>query len=405
MTTDTQTGIQGHCDPRFNRVRDVLEQQIANGEHVGYGVAVYHRGEKAVDLWGGLADEAEGTPWVENTMAVSYSVTKGLTSTCLHVLADRGLVDYQSPVTTYWPEFGQNGKEAITVYHLLTHQAGMAPVPGTMHGADLYDWAAVIKGLEEMAPAWEPGTESGYHANTYGFLVGEVIRRVSGKTVGQFLRNEICAPLGLRDMYIGAPAEVDGQIAKLVSKPSPPSDEMVKRMQERVAAGLPLVDPLLERAFGAPPGGLMAANQGPNPLDTFEGRRSEQPSANGVMTARDAARMYACLANGGELDGTRLMSPERVKTMSKLQTRRPDKVLSVDIAWSLGYMNGGFADRALGMRETAFGHPGVGGAVAFCDPEIDMAFAFTTNAVASDGLATGRSLPLATAAREAIEGS
>lgn len=255
MTTRTESGtqavIQGACDSRFEGVRDVLAQQIADGEHVGYGVAVYHRGEKVVDLWGGLADEGEGRPWAENTMAVSYSTTKGLTSTCLHVLADRGLVDYDAPVATYWPEFAQNGKDKITVYHLLTHQAGMAPVPGTMHGTDLYDWAAVIKGLEEMAPAWEPGTESGYHANTYGFLVGEVIRRVSGKTVGTFLREEICAPLGLRDMYIGAPAEVDGQIAKLVSKPSPPSEEMVKRMQERVAAGLPLVDPLLERAFGS----------------------------------------------------------------------------------------------------------------------------------------------------------
>lgn len=406
MTTQTETGIHGSCDPRFEGMREVLAQQIENGEHVGYGVAVYHRGQQVVDLWGGLSDEAAGTPWAEKTMSVSYSVTKGLTSTCLHILADRGLVDYQAPVAAYWPEFAQGsfarGKDGITVYHLLTHQAGMAPVPGTMHGTDLYDWGAVIKGLEEMAPAWEPGTDSGYHANTYGFLVGEVIRRVGGKTVGTFLRDEVCEPLGLRDMYIGAPAEVDGQIARLVSKPSPPSEEMVKRMQERVAAGLPLIDPLLERAFGAPPGGLMAAGQGPNPLDTFEGRRSEQPSANGVMTARDAARLYACLANGGELDGVRLMSAERVKQMSALQTKRADKVLTVEIAWSLGYMNGGFEDRALGMRTTAFGHPGVGGAVAFCDPEIDMSFAFVTNAVASDGLATGRSLPLANAARKAI---
>ena len=402
MGTATETSINGTCDPAFAGVRDRLAQQIAGGEHIGFGVSVYHRTKKVVDLWGGLADEDTSKPWAENTMAVSFSVTKGLVSTCLHMLADRGLVDYNAPVAKYWPEFAQNGKEAITVYHLLTHQAGMAPVPGAMHGADMYDWEKIIHGLEEMAPAWEPGTASGYHAMTYGFLVGEVIRRVSGRSVGKFLRDEICGPLGLRDMYIGAPAEVDGQIAKLTARPTAPSAEIIEDMQKRLAAGEPLFSPLLERAFAAPPGGLLAASLGPNPLDTFEGRRAEIPAANGVMTARDAARLYACLANGGELDGVRLMSPERVRTMSALQTRRPDKVLTIEIAWSLGYMNGGFEDRALGLRDTAFGHPGVGGAVAYCDPEIEMSFAFTTNAVASDGLATGRSLPLANAAREAI---
>lgn len=402
MTSMTEAGIQGSCEPAFEGVRDVLAAQVAAGEHIGYGVAVYHRGKPVVDLWGGLADEDAGTPWRQNTMAISYSTTKGLASTCLHMLVDRGLVDYDARVATYWPEFAQNGKDKITVYHVLTHQSGMAPVPDGMHGADFNNWDAVIKGLEVMAPAWEPGTVSGYHAMTYGFLVGEIIKRVSGKSVGTFLRDEICGPLGLHDMYIGAPAEVDDQIAKLKARQSPPTPEMIEEMQRRVAAGEPLIPPLLEKSFGAPPGGLMAAGQGPNPLDTFEGRRAEIPSANGVMTARDGARMYACLANGGELDGVRLMSAARVKTMSALQTKRADKVLQLDIAWSLGYMNGSIEGRALGPRETAFGHPGVGGAVAYADPEIEMSFAFVTNAVASDGLATGRSLPLADAARDAI---
>lgn len=402
MTSTTDVGIQGICDPAFSGVRDALASQIDAGEHIGYGVAVFHRGKPVVDLWGGLADEDAGTPWTERTMAISYSTTKGLTSVCLHMFADRGLVDYEAPVARYWPEFAQNGKDGITVYHVLTHQSGMAPVPDGMHGAAFNDWDAVIRGLETMAPAWEPGTASGYHAMTYGFLVGEIIRRVSGKSVGTFLRDEVCAPLGLRDMYIGAPVNVDGQIARLKGRQTPPSAEMIAEIQRRVAAGEPLIPPLMEKAFGAPPGGMMAAAQGPNPLDTFEGRRAEIPSANGVMTARDGARLYACLANGGELDGVRLMSRERVKAMSALQTKRTDEVLTVEIAWSLGFMNGGFEDRALGTRTTAFGHPGVGGAVAFCDPEIEMSFAFVTNAVASDGLATGRSLPLANAARAAI---
>lgn len=394
--------LGGESKPPFGAVRDVLEEQFARGEHIGAGVSIYHRGEKVVDLWGGLADEDAGKPWAADTMAVSFSTTKGLTAVCLHMLADRGLVDYQAPVAAYWPEFAQHGKEKITVYHLLTHQAGMAPVPGTMHGADLYDWDNVIHAIEEQAPAWEPGAESGYHAMTFGYLVGEVIRRASGRTVGTFLRDEVCGPLGLQDMYIGAPPEVEPRIAKLKSKGSP-TPEMIQQIQERLAAGEPLVDPLMERAFAAPPGGMFGQSQGDNPMDTYEAHRVEIPAANGVMTARDLARLYACLANGGELDGVRLMSAERVRTMSAVQTCREDKVLHTDIAWSLGFMNGGIEGRAQGPRASAFGHPGVGGSVGYCDPEIGLAFGFTTNALAMDGLATGRAAELAAVARTAAE--
>ena len=178
---------------------------------------------------------------------------------------------------------------------------------------------------------------------------------------------------------------------------------MIQQIQERLAAGEPLVDPLMERAFAAPPGGMFGQSQGDNPMDTYEAHRVEIPAANGVMTARDLARLYACLANGGELDGVRLMSAERVRTMSVVQTCREDKVLHTDIAWSLGFMNGGIEGRAQGPRATAFGHPGVGGSVGYCDPEIGLAFGFTTNALAMDGLATGRAAELAAVARTAAE--
>lgn len=403
IASDTNMAVQGVVEPAFEPVRELLEQQVANGDHIGYGVCVYHHGRKVADLWGGLADEDTKLPWNEDTMAVSFSTTKGLTATCLHILADRGLVGYEKPVSTYWPEFAQNGKDKITVYHLLTHQAGLAPVPGELSGADLFDWDLVIKGIEEQAPAWEPGTESGYHAVTFGFLVGEVVRRVSGKRIGQFLADEVCAPLGLKDMYIGAPESVDARIAKLKSRMTI-TTEMMQQLQERLAAGGPLIDPMLERAMGAKPGSMGTQDNGEaNQFDTPEAHRAEIPAANGIMTARDLARMYACLGNGGELEGARLMSAERVRIMSKQQTKRPDKIIMVEVGWALGYMTGGIEGWPQGPRESAFGHAGLGGSIGFCDPEIGMAFGFTTNALAMDLIGYGRTAALAQAARTCAE--
>ena len=395
--------IKGTTDPAFAPVRELLEEQFANNEHIGAGVAVYHRGALVADLWGGLADEDTKRPWEKDTMAVSFSTTKGLTATCLHILADRGLVDYQAPVGTYWPEFAKKGKEKITVYHLLTHQAGLAPVPEGLYGADLFDWERVIHGIEEQEPAWEPGTESGYHAVTFGFLVGEVVRRVSGKRIGTFLREEVCAPLGLQDMYIGAPESVEPQIAKLKNRMTMTS-EMMEQIAERMKAGEPLVNPLTERAMGARPGPWASGERSDEqPFDTPEGHRAEIPAANGVMTARDLARMYACLGGYGEIDGVRLMSEERVRIMSERQTYRPDKVIMVEIGWALGYMTGGSEGWPQGPRVSAFGHAGLGGSIGFCDPEIGMAFGFTTNALAMDLIGYGRTAKLAESARLCAE--
>ena len=395
--------VQGTNEQAFAPLRELVEKQFADGEHIGAGVCVYHHGRKVADLWGGLANEDEKTPWNADTMAVSFSTTKGLTATCLHILADRGLVDYQAPVAEYWPEFARNGKAHITVYHLLTHQAGLAPVPDGIYDEALYDWERVIHGLEDEAPAWEPGTESGYHAVTFGFLVGEVVRRVTGKRIGRFLQDEVCGPLGLRDMFIGAPESAEPRIARLKNR-MVITPELMQQAQERLARGEPMVSPLTERAMGARPGQMLSGEQNEtNIFDTPEAHRAEIPAANGVMTARDLARMYACLGNYGELDGVRLMSEERVRIMSKQQTRRPDKVIMVEVGWALGYMTGGIEGWPQGPRETAFGHAGLGGSIGFCDPEIEMAFGFTTNALAMDLIGYGRTAALGDAARTCAE--
>ena len=392
------TEMKGKVEPAFAAAHDELADQFANDKHIGAAVCVYHRGEKVVDIWGGLADEDAGTPWESDTLALSYSTTKGLTATCLHVLADRAEVDYQAPVATYWPEFGKLGKEQITVYHVLTHQAGLPQVPEGLYGKDLFDWDRVIEGIENEEPAWEPGAETGYHANTFGFLVGEIVRRVSGKRIGAFLREEVCKPLGIDgEMFIGAPERVEPQIAKLKNR-----IEVTPELTKRFQAARDNPDPLRARAMGIRPGEGMSGET-TNHADTPEGHRAEMPSTSGIMTARALARLYACLGNGGELDGVRIMSDERVKIMSERQTLKPDRIITVPVGFALGFMCGGTEGWPQRPRVSAFGHAGLGGSVGFCDPEIDMAFGLTLNAIAMDLIGYGRTSQLAKAARECAE--
>ena len=395
---ETMRTVRGHVEPAFAPVSDVLEQQVTNGEHIGAGVCVYHRGRKVVDIWVGLADEDARKPWQADTLALSYSTTKGLTATCLHVLADRGLVDYAAPVARYWPEFAQNGKEQITVYQVLTHQAGLPQVPEGLHGDDLFDWERVIHGIEKEAPVWEPGTESGYHALTFGFLVGEIVRRASGKRIGAFLRDEVCVPLGIADeMFIGAPESAEPQVAKLKNRIAL-TPELLAQFQAMQANP----DPLRARALGMRPNeGIGAA--GGDHFDTPQGHRAEVPAANGIMTAGALARLYACLGNYGKLDGVRILSEECVRTMSQRQTFRPDRIIVVPVGYALGYMTGGTEGWPQGPRVTAFGHAGLGGSIGFCDPEIGMAFGLTLNALAMDLIGYGRTARLADAARRCAE--
>ena len=401
MTVE-QAQVQGTIEPGFEALRDLLEEQFAKGEHIGAGVSVYHHGRKVVDVWGGLANEDTKKPWLADTMAVSYSTTKGLTATCLHVLADRGLVDYQAPVSKYWPEFAQNGKEKITglppadasVRHGARARRAVRRRPARLGARD-------PRASRRMRRRGTPGEYSGYHALTFGFLVGEVVRRVSGKSIGAFLRDEVCTPLGIADeMFIGAPESVEPRIAKLKNRMTV-TPEMIKQFQAAQTADSAEAT-LRARAMGmrpnAAPGG-----EGEDWLDTPAGHRAEVPAVSGIMTARALARMYACLGNYGELDGVRLMSEATVRTMSKQQTYRPDRILVMPMGWAMGYMTGGTEGWPQGPRVTAFGHAGFGGSIGLCDPEIEMAFGFTTNALAMDLIGYGRTAALAGAARACCE--
>jgi CubicO group peptidase (beta-lactamase class C family) len=387
--------VQGIVKPGFEGVREAFSKQFDDGLQIGASVAVYLRGELVVNLWGGQTAPEGGEPWREETMTICYSTTKGLTATALHVLADRGLVEYEAPVSKYWPEFAQNGKDSITVYHLLTHQAGIPQIPDGVTIDNVTNWDAVVRELAMLAPVWEPGTDSGYHALNFGWLVGEVVRRVDGRSLGTFLREEVTQPLGITKMYVGAPESEEPNIAQLYSAPeTPEAAAMRKAFMES--------DSLTVRAMG----GKMSSEDGPNLQDVLnsrEGHAAEIPAVSGIMCARDLARFYACLANYGELDGVRIMSEATVRKMSELQTQRPDKVIMLPIGWSLGYMNGGMVGWPQGMRKTSFGHPGLGGSVGFADPEIGMSFGFVPNLLMNDLIGAGRGAALAEAARGAID--
>jgi CubicO group peptidase (beta-lactamase class C family) len=389
--------VQGHVEPGFEPVREVFEKQFTEGLNVGGSVAVNLRGKPVVNLWGGTTAPDGGEPWREETMTIVYSTTKGLTATCLHVLADRGRVHYDDLVSKYWPEFARNGKDKITVRHLLTHQAGIPQMPEGLRTGDLLDWHTMVRALEELSPVWEPGTDTGYHALDFGWLVGEIVRRIDGRSLGTFLHEEICKPLGIKKLFVGAPESEEPSIAPLHSPARTPEQEaMAKAWMEG--------NTLITRAMGIAidPDDTGASLH--DVLNTRLGHAAELPAVSGVACARDLARFYACLANYGELDGVRILSEATVRRMSEEQSHRPDRVIiGIPIRWSLGYMNGGDPMWPQGPRKTSFGHPGAGGSVGFADPEIGMSFGYVPNMMAIAELTgIGRASALADAARACI---
>jgi CubicO group peptidase (beta-lactamase class C family) len=331
-------------------VRAYLEGLVADGSQLGFQLAAYLHGELVVDAWAGVADRATGRPVDGDTLFTVFSVGKGIVATCVHLLAERGRLDYDAPVARYWPAFGAKGKERITVRHALTHQAGLPQPPAGTAISDLADWEKMCAGIADLAPMWEPGTQTGYHAYTFGWIVGEVIRRIDGRSIGQFVQEEICAPLGTQDFYFGIPDAVEPRVA------------VYELSQQEQMAPRPAADSLLERAFP------YAWRDQQNRPDL---RRAAIP-ALGIGTARAVARHYAALIGDG-VDGVRLLPPDRVRIATALQTDAPDAVLSGTPRKALGYMLGGTANSPMGTRPTAFGHHGYGGSQGFADPEVGLA--------------------------------
>jgi CubicO group peptidase (beta-lactamase class C family) len=311
-----------------------------------------------------------------DTLFPSFSTTKGVAATALHILADRGIIDYQAPVAKYWPEFAANGKGAITVAQAMSHQAGLHTTPPNDVSLD---WDRAIDFIANGVPAWEPGTATGYHALTYAWVVGGIVQGASGRHIKDVIQEDIARPLGVEgEMYVGIPDGIEDRLAWL-QNPEPPTPEQAAKSP---MAALPEDHDF----FKAMPrtGGLN--------FNDMEVRKACIPSANGHFSARALAKMYAALANGGEVDGARLVSPERIALMSTIQVDTPDRVIFMPIRKSIGFFNGGVTmgqHGATGPRETAFGHPGAGGSIAFADPEVGLSIAVTINKMMSTLQAEG----------------
>ncbi|GGP68394.1 serine hydrolase domain-containing protein [Streptomyces sindenensis] len=363
------TQIHGHCDDRFAGVRDAFEENFTERGELGAAVTVLVDGAPVVDLWGGWADAARTRPWERGTLVNVWSTGKGPTALCAHVLADRGLLDLDAPVADYWPEFAAHGKESVLVRHLLSHRSGVAGPDTPLTLEELYDWETACARLAATAPWWEPGTRSGYHAISYGFLVGEVVRRITGLRPGAFLRQEITGPLGI-DFTFGLPESETHRLAELVQ-------ERPDRAAQ--AALLDRMTPVAVASLLNPPTGRAVAN-------TPAWRGAEIPAANGHGTARAVAALYGILAGRGSLDGHRILSEKAAARAGEGQGACRDLVLGdgfrheTEIA--LGFWLSG-ANRSYGPDPRALGHDGAGGSCGLADPDAAISLGYVMNRMGS----------------------
>jgi CubicO group peptidase (beta-lactamase class C family) len=376
--------IHGRCDPRFAAVAQVFEENFRLRDEVGAAVAVTWHNEPVVDLWAGHADQGRSAPWQRDTLVNVYSTTKGITAICAHRLVDEGRLDLDAPVARYWPEFAQNGKEAIPVRWLLSHRCGLPAVRELLPGEALYDWDAMTAALAAEPPWWTPGEKHGYEAITFGWLVGEVVRRIAGKSLGAYLRDEIAAPLGL-DFHVGLPDAEHGRVAEMsLLPPAPPGEEGLELAE--IIVGDP--EGMSARAFINPPSMALGVNYA-------EFRRAELPGVNGHGTARALARLYGALAAGGEVDGVRVLSRQAIERCRSEQSRGPDAVLLIETRFGLGFMLPQDRPEArFGPNPGAFGHPGAGGSLAFADPEGGIGFAYVMNRMGPHILLDPRAIAL-----------
>lgn len=357
--------VGGDVAPGFEPVRDAFVANFENGQEAGAATSVYRDGVKIVDLWGGVADKDTGATWNEDTLQLVFSTTKGATAACAALLMERGLLDVDAPVAEYWPEFAANGKESIPVRWLLSHRAGLPALDDTLTPEQVVAWDPVVEALAAQKPWWEPGTKHGYHALTYGHLVGEVIRRLSGKSVGKFFADEFANPIGA-EFFIGLPESEEHRVSKLGQGPPPEGIEMTDDIKELIAG---FMDPtsLISRTMNFAVPAL--------DLNSREVHAAEIPAANGICTARGLARFYASLI--GEVDGVRTLKPETITTVTTENTNGKDEVLKKVTRFGLGFMLDGPDVPYYGP--SSFGHDGAGGSLGFADPDSGIAFGYVMN--------------------------
>ena len=366
--------INGEFDPKFARVRDAFAQNFAERGEVGAAASIVVDGRCVVDLWAGHGDKAKTRPWNRDTLVNVWSTTKGLCAMCAHRLADQGKLDFDAPVAKYWPEFAQGGKGSIPVGYLLNHKAGLAAIRAPLSHDDLFSWEKVTTELARQAPWWKPGTRHGYHAITFGWLVGEVVRRISGKSVGAYFRDEIAKPLGA-DAHIGTGPELDARIADIIYAAPPAAGE------RNIFAEMAKDNTSVSYAAIFNPPTMFAETT----TNSRAWRGAEIPGANGHTNARSLARIYGALARDGEVDGVKLFGPREIDRCTTEQSKGQDAVLPIPTRFSLGFMLSQ-PGAMMGPNARTFGHPGAGGSLGFADPDAKVGFGYAMNQMSNEPL-------------------
>ena len=356
--------IHGWVAPGFDGVRAAFAENFEYHADIGAACCVYQDGEPIVDLWSGFADLTTGRPWEENTAQIVFSATKGIMAACVHLLVERRQLDLDEPVAAVWPEFAVQGKAGIPLRWVLSHQAGLAAVDGDLTLAQVLAWDPVVAAIAAQAPNWPPGTAHGYHARSFGWILGEVVRRVTRRSPGRFFAEEIAGPLGL-EFWIGLPPGERERCARVIPPGDLPS-----------IADLLGPDSLLARVMTGP-SGLFAYDEMWNRPDVLA---AEMPSSNGVGSARALARFYAALV--GEVDGIRVLRPETVAAARAVHADGPDRVLLLPSRYGLGFMPQSMLAPAAGPE--TFGHPGAGGSLGFGDPSVRLGFGYVSTRMKFD---------------------
>jgi CubicO group peptidase (beta-lactamase class C family) len=365
------TSIHGHCDPAFQAVADAFEKNFAERGEVGASVCVSKEGEIVADLWGGTADVGTGAPWQEDTVSIVYSCTKAATALCAQILIDRGELDLDGLISDVWPEFTGDGKEKATVKMALNHSLGLPAWRAPVREGAFYDWDHMVSLLENEAPWWTPGNKNGYHMISFGWTVGELVRRVSGKSLGQFFQDEIAGPLDL-DFWIGLPDYIEDRVAPVI--PFVPGADFQPTA---------FVLDVMSNPASIPH--LALLNTGRFNANKREAHAAEIGGAGGISNARSLAKMYRPLANGGSIGDQSILSSSRIDDMRRVSMETDDdQTLRIPTRFGQGFMlrmnNTHLPDgNSLVISDGAFGHVGMGGSVGFADPDCGMSMGYSMN--------------------------
>ncbi len=367
--------FSGDLDPGYAAVGEAFARNFRERGEVGAACCVYVDGRPVVDIWGGIADTRDGRPWTRDTIALTFSATKGATAICMHRLVESGRLDLDTPIAAVWPEFAANGKERITPRMVLSHRAGLAAIDGELTFEEVLAGDPVVAAIAAQEPQWTPGSAHGYHMRSFGWILGEILRRITGRSLSSYFAEQVAAPLGL-EYWIGLPTEHLPRCARLTFPPP--------------ATILPQVTPLTVRVLTGP-SRLFGYNDMWNRAELLQ---AQMPSSTGVGTARALARMYA--ATIGSVDGVRLLSGETVRAATTVHSRGPDLSIPIETCFALGFARPPML--VAGCGPASFGHPGAGGATGFADPEHALTFAYVTNDLRFDAAGDPRVSTLVEAA-------